>query len=63
MIETEGAHSAGFIGSDFEKFAVSQTPLGRIGQPEDVARVARFLASSNSGWLTGEILKASGGFR
>ncbi len=63
MVETEGVHAAGFIGSDFEKSAVAQTPLGRLGQPEDIAMVAAFLASDDSRWLTGELLKASGGWR
>jgi 3-oxoacyl-[acyl-carrier protein] reductase len=62
-VETEGAHAGGIIGSDFEKQMVAQTPLGRMGQPEDIAPVALFLASSDSGWLTGEILIASGGMR
>ncbi len=63
MVETEGVHTAGFIGSDFEKGAVAQTPLGRIGQPSDIAPLAVFLASADSGWLTGETILASGGFR
>lgn len=63
MIETEGVHSAGFIGSDFQKQLETQTPLGRIGQPDDITPVAVFLASSDSGWLTGETLLASGGLR
>ena len=63
MVETEGVHSAGFIGSDFEKGAVAQTPLGRIAQPSDIAPLAVFLASSDSGWLTGETILASGGLR
>jgi 3-oxoacyl-[acyl-carrier protein] reductase len=63
MVETEGVHSAGVIGSDFETMAVSQTPLGRIGQPDDVTPVAVFLASAESGWLTGETLVVSGGMR
>ena len=63
MIETEGAHAAGVIGGDFQKQAESQTPLGRIGQPKDVATVATFLASDDSGWITGETFLASGGFR
>ncbi|MFZ0519076.1 MAG: glucose 1-dehydrogenase [Acidobacteriaceae bacterium] len=63
MVETEGVHSAGFIGSDFEKGAVAQTPLGRIAQPDDIAPLAVFLASSDSGWLTGETILASGGLR
>jgi 3-oxoacyl-[acyl-carrier protein] reductase len=61
MVETEGAQALGMIGSDFEKTLVSQTPLGRIGQPTDIASVAVFLASSDSGWLTGELLITSGG--
>ena len=63
MVETEGVHSAGFIGSDFEKGAVAQTPLGRIAQPGDIAPLAVFLASADSGWLTGETILASGGMR
>ena len=63
MVETEGVHSAGFMGGDFEKWAQGQTPLGRIGQPGDISPVAVFLASSDSGWLTGETLLASGGMR
>lgn len=63
MIETEGTHSAGFIGSDFQNWAVSQTPLGRIGQPQDIASIAVFLASNDSYWLTGEQLLAGGGTR
>lgn len=63
MIETEGTHSAGFIGSDFETHAVAQTPLGRVGQPGDIASIAVFLASDDSGWLTGEQLYAGGGLR
>lgn len=62
MIETEGTHTAGFIGSDFHKNAIAQTPLGRIGQPEDIARVAVFLASDDSGWVTGQTLHTAGGF-
>jgi 3-oxoacyl-[acyl-carrier protein] reductase len=62
-VETEGAHTAGVIGSDFEKQMVAQTPLGRLGQPGDIAPIAVFLASADSGWLTGEILLASGGMR
>ena len=63
MVETEGSHSAGFIGSDFETGVVGQTPLGRVGQPSDIANVAVFLASDDSGWLTGEQLLAGGGLR
>jgi 3-oxoacyl-[acyl-carrier protein] reductase len=63
MVETEGTHSAGFHGTDFEKTLVSQTPLGRVGQPGDIASVAVFLASDDSGWLTGEQILAGGGLR
>jgi len=62
-VETEGVHRIGMIGSDQEKQLVAQTPLGRIGQPEDIAPVAVFLASADSGWVTGEIIAASGGYR
>jgi 3-oxoacyl-[acyl-carrier protein] reductase len=61
MVDTEGARTAGFIGSDFEKHAASATPLGRIGQPSDIASVAVFLASDDAGWLTGSIVDAAGG--
>jgi len=61
MVETEGTHTAGFIGSDFEKGLVAQTPLGRIGQPEEIASVAAFLASENSAWVTGEKIVVGGG--
>ncbi|RDS83996.1 glucose 1-dehydrogenase [Dyella psychrodurans] len=63
MVETEGTHSAGFIGSDFHTHATAQTPLGRIGQPRDIASIAVFLASDDSYWLTGEHLFAAGGMR
>src|ERR1700739_1936506 len=63
VVETEGTHSGGFIGSDFEKAAISQTPLGRIGQPDEIASRAVFLASEDSAWLTGEQLLATGGLR
>ncbi|HTH83135.1 MAG TPA: glucose 1-dehydrogenase [Mucilaginibacter sp.] len=63
MVETEGAHAAGFIGSDFHAEAERTAPLGRIGQPEDIALVAVFLASEDSRWLTGETLLAGGGIR
>jgi len=63
MIETEGVHAAGFIGTDFQKGFEAQTPLGRIGQPADITPLAVFLASGDSGWLTGETLVASGGLR
>jgi 3-oxoacyl-[acyl-carrier protein] reductase len=62
-VETEGLHATGIKGSDFEKDMIARTPLGRLGQPEDIARIAVFLASEEAGWLTGERLVASGGFR
>jgi 3-oxoacyl-[acyl-carrier protein] reductase len=62
-VETEGVHSAGIMGSDFEKGMVARTALGRMGQPDDIARVAVFLASDDAAWLTGERISASGGFR
>lgn len=63
VVETEGTRAAGVIGSDFQKHFESQTPLGRIAQPDDIAPVAVFLASADSGWLTGETVLASGGLR
>ena len=63
MVETEGTHTAGFIGSDFQAETERTAPLGRIAQPEDIALVAVFLASEDSRWLTGETLLASGGVR
>lgn len=63
MVETEGAHAVGAIGGDFEKYALAVTPLGRIGQPNDIASIAVFLASDDSYWLTGERLYAGGGAR
>jgi 3-oxoacyl-[acyl-carrier protein] reductase len=63
MIETEGLHSAGIVESDFRKHVEATTPLGRIGQPEDIATAAVFLASGDSGWITGQTLIAAGGAR
>jgi 3-oxoacyl-[acyl-carrier protein] reductase len=63
VVETEGTQTAGFVGSDFETGIVAQTPLGRTGQPRDIANVAVFLASDDAAWLTGEKLTASGGLR
>jgi 3-oxoacyl-[acyl-carrier protein] reductase len=60
-VETEGTHAAGVIGSDFEKTMVAKTALGRLGQPNDIAKVAVFLASDDAAWLTGERIAASGG--
>jgi 3-oxoacyl-[acyl-carrier protein] reductase len=62
-VETEGTHTMGVIGSDFETNMVAQTPLGRLGQPDDIAKVAVFLASDQSAWITGERLTVSGGLR
>ncbi len=65
LVETEGTKTAGTTGpdSEMEKWVVAQTPLGRVGQPHDIAAVAVFLASDDSGWLTGEQLLAGGGAR
>jgi 3-oxoacyl-[acyl-carrier protein] reductase len=63
MVETEGVHAAGFAQSDFRKQVEAQTPLGRIGQPQDIAPVAVFLASSEAAWITGETLLVAGGLR
>lgn len=61
MVETEGVHSAGISGSDFQKQVEAQTPLGRIGQPRDIAPAVAFLASNDSSWVTGETWVVSGG--
>jgi 3-oxoacyl-[acyl-carrier protein] reductase len=61
-VETEGVHSLGVVGSEFEKQMVARTPLGRLGQPDDIASVAVFLASAGSGWVTGETIAVGGGF-
>jgi 3-oxoacyl-[acyl-carrier protein] reductase len=63
MVETEGVHAAGIAESDFRKQYEAQTPLGRIGQPQDIAPAAVFLASSDSAWITGETFTIAGGFR
>jgi 3-oxoacyl-[acyl-carrier protein] reductase len=63
LIDTEGTHAMGVIGNDFEKQTVAQTPLGRTGQPDDIAPVAVFLASDESRWVTGDTLAVSGGLR
>ena len=63
VIETEGLHAAGIPGSDFQKQAEHQTPLGRMGQPQDIAPAVAFLASPDSGFITGETLYISGGLR
>ncbi len=61
-VETEGVRTMGMIGSEFEKQMVARTPLGRLGQPDDIAPVAVFLASAASGWMTGETIAVGGGF-
>ena len=63
MVETEGTHTAGITESDFRKQAEAQTPLGRIGQPQDISGAAVFLASSDADWITGEAFVIAGGFR
>jgi 3-oxoacyl-[acyl-carrier protein] reductase len=63
MVETEGVHSAGFIGSDFQKKTEADTPLGRIGQPQDIATIAAFLASDDAYWVNGQTISAAGGAR
>jgi 3-oxoacyl-[acyl-carrier protein] reductase len=63
MVETEGLHSAGIAESDFRKQFEGQTPLGRIGQPHDIAPMAVFLASSDAAWITGESFYIAGGLR
>lgn len=63
LVETEGTHATGMIGSELEAGAKAKTPLGRIGQPQDIASIVTFLASDDSYWLNGEQLVASGGVR
>lgn len=63
VVETEGTHAAGFVGSEFFDAIIGQTPLGRVGYPDDIASIAVFLASDDARWLTGERLTASGGLR
>ncbi|CAM3863769.1 glucose 1-dehydrogenase [Bordetella tumulicola] len=63
LIETDGTHTAGVIGSDFQTWNESQTPLGRIGQVQDIAPIVSYLASDDAGWVTGERILGSGGMR
>ncbi|WP_311276286.1 glucose 1-dehydrogenase [Methylobacterium sp. WCS2018Hpa-22] len=63
FVVTEGTHTAGVVGSDMEAGFIAQTPLGRAGQPDDIAGVVAFLASDDARWLTGEVITASGGIR
>jgi 3-oxoacyl-[acyl-carrier protein] reductase len=61
FVLTEGTHTAGIAGSDFERGAIATTPLGRAGQPEDIAPPVSFLASDDARWITGETIFVSGG--
>jgi len=63
MVETEGVHAAGIADSEMRKQTEATTPLGRIGQPQDIAPAVVFLASADSSWITGETLYISGGLR
>jgi len=63
MVETEGVHSAGLAESDFQKQVIAQTPLGRLGQPKDIAGMVAFLASEDASWISGEAFYVSGGLR
>jgi len=63
MVETEGVHASGIIGTDMYKKTIADTPLGRIGQPNDIATIATFLASDDSKWVNGQTIHASGGAR
>ncbi|HWU97602.1 MAG TPA: glucose 1-dehydrogenase [Oxalicibacterium sp.] len=63
LIETEGTHAAGVMGSDFQTWNEDRTPLGRIGQVHDIAPIVSYLASDDAGWVTGEIILGSGGMR
>jgi 3-oxoacyl-[acyl-carrier protein] reductase len=63
MVITEGVLAGGFSEGDFRKQIESQTPLGRVGQTQDIAPAAVFLASPDSSWITGETLLIAGGFR
>jgi 3-oxoacyl-[acyl-carrier protein] reductase len=63
MVITEGVQTAGIVGSDFETWAASQTPLGRVGQVDDIAPIVTFLATDDARWVTGELILGSGGMR
>ncbi len=62
-VATEGFKSSGIEGSDFEKQMLQSTPLGRIGNPQDIALVVAFLASDDARWVTGSLIQAAGGMR
>jgi 3-oxoacyl-[acyl-carrier protein] reductase len=63
LTETDGTQSAGMLASDFEAGIIAQTPLGRLGQPQDIADVVAFVASDDARWVTGERISAGGGLR
>ena len=63
LIETEGTHASGVMNGEAEKWHISETPLGRVGRPDDIAKVAVFLASEDSYWVNGETIAVSGGQR
>ena len=63
MVETEGFHTAGIAESDFRKMVEAQTPLSRIGQPDDIGRVAAFIESDDAGWVNGQAIQIAGGMR
>lgn len=63
MVETDGLKAMGVLGTDLEAGTIAQTPLGRLGQVDDIAGVATFLASNDAKWLTGELVRAGGGLR
>lgn len=63
LVETEGTHTGGFLGSDFESEAIKLTPLGRIGRPKDIGPAVAFLASDDASWISGETLYITGGYR
>ena len=63
LVVTEGTASMGFLGSDMEKMFVQQTPLGRLGKPDDIAGAVAFLASDDARWITGSLLQVGGGLR
>ncbi len=63
VLQARDLHTASVIGSDFQKQMVAGAPLGRFGAPEDIARLAVFLASDDAAWVTGERIQAAGGYR
>jgi 3-oxoacyl-[acyl-carrier protein] reductase len=62
-VETDGLRAAGFAEGDFRKQQEASTPLGRIAQPDDIAKAAVFFASGDAGWVTGQTLILAGGIR